>query len=108
MNPIRLFTLTVLAPLALSACSESVDDAATQAAADGSVPFDGSAPVDTGEAAAQPAPDDAAFDGSVTDEAGVDATPETGGTEPMDSAEPMGGTEPMAEGFGPDAGASGE
>ena len=105
MKSTRLITLALFAPLALSACS---DNAADEAAADGSVPFDGSAPVDTGEAAAEPSPDEAVFDGSVTDEAGVDATPETGGTEPMDSAEPMGGTEPMTEGFGSGEGASSE
>ena len=108
MNSTRLFALTILAPLALSACSDNADDAAAEAAADGSAAFDGRAPVDTGEAAAEPAPDDAPFDGSVTGDAGVDVTPETGGTEPMDSAEPMGGTEPMAEGFGSSEGSSGE
>ena len=103
----RLFALTVLAPLTLSACGGSGNEDDTSAEAfDGSAPlgeeaaFDGSAGVDNGETYDDPMPEPEVFDGSGTDA----VTPEIGGTEPMDSAEPMGGTEPTAEGFGSNEG----
>jgi hypothetical protein len=106
LKPFHPFMLTVLAPLALCACSENTADEAAQAeAVDGSsAAFDGSAPIGTGEANDEPLPDEAVFNES--EETVFEGDPGTGGTEPMDSAEPMGGTEPMDEAFGSNEGAS--